>query len=226
MSLKILIVAATQSEADILKSIPGIKPVAGGFILFDLFLIPLVTGVGSVATSWAMTKSITSGSRPDLVINIGIAGTYRDDIKIGEVVIPVSDCFADAGINTGKGFLSLAEAGLEDPDAFPFRSGKIISENKYVSAITGLIKPVSAVTVNMATATGTGIRNITERFNPDIETMEGAAFFYVCSRENLVFAAIRSVSNRVEEIRDKQKWNIPLALNNLAKKLNEILLLF
>ena len=225
MSLKILIVAATQSEAEILNSIPGIEPVEEGFIFNDIFIVPLVTGVGSIATSWAMTKSITSGISPDLALNIGIAGTYREHIKIGDVVIPVSDCFADAGINTGKGFITLSEAGLEDSDAPPFRSGKIISENKYVSVITRLMKPASAVTVNMATATENGIRSIMERYNPDIETMEGAAFFYVCSRENLPFAAIRSVSNRVEEIRDKKKWNIPLALGNLTDKLNEVLLL-
>ena len=51
----------------------------------------------------------------------------------GEVVVPVSDCFADAGIDTGKGFLTLAEAGLEDPDQFPFKGGRIIADNRFVN---------------------------------------------------------------------------------------------
>jgi futalosine hydrolase len=53
--------------------------------------------------------------------------------------------------------------------------------------------------------------------------MEGAAFFYVCSKENIPFLALRAVSNRVEP-RDKAKWNIPLALKNLSDELGKVLL--
>jgi futalosine hydrolase len=66
---------------------------------------------------------------------------------------------------------------------------------------------------------------ISERYHPDIETMEGAAFFYVCSRENIPFLAIRAVSNKVE-LRNREKWNIPLAINNLSEKFGELLLSF
>jgi futalosine hydrolase len=51
--------------------------------------------------------------------------------------------------------------------------------------------------------------------------MEGAAFFYVCSRENIPFLAIRAVSNKVEP-RNREKWNIPLAIKNLSEKLGEL----
>jgi futalosine hydrolase len=224
MPLRILIVAATQAEADTLISIPAIKPVPKGFLFGGNEIIFLVTGVGSVATAWAMTKWISSGSKPDLAINVGIAGSYRDDIAPGEVVLPVSDCFADAGVDTGKKFLSLAEAGLEDPDLFPFRSGRIIAENRFVSAALKLIRPVNAVTVNTATGSTDNIKMISNRYHPDIETMEGASFFYVCSKENIPFLALRSVSNRVE-IRNKGKWNITLALNNLSERLKEVILL-
>jgi futalosine hydrolase len=64
---------------------------------------------------------------------------------------------------------------------------------------------------------------ILKRYHPDIETMEGAAFFYVCSKENIPFLALRAVSNRVEP-RDKAKWNIPLALKNLSDELGKVLL--
>ena len=74
------------------------------FHLETLRLIPLVTGVGSISTAWAMKKWISSGLRPDLAINTGIAGSYKDDIATGDVVMPVSDCFADAGIETGNRF--------------------------------------------------------------------------------------------------------------------------
>jgi futalosine hydrolase len=137
----------------------------------------------------------------------------------------VSDCFADAGIDTGDGFLTLAEAGLEDPDRFPFRSGWIDAENRFVNQAKEVLRPVRAVTVNTATGSQNSIKMISERYHPDIETMEGASFFYICSRENIPFLALRAVSNRVGS-RNKEKWNIPLALDNLSARLLEVTLLF
>ena len=225
MPLRIFIVTATQAEADTLLSIPGIRTIPEGFLLGNIEILLLVTGVGSVATAWAMTKRISIGSKPDLAVNIGIAGSYRDDLVTGEVVVPVSDCFADAGVETVDGFLTFAEAGLEDPDRFPFRGGWLYAENRFVAKAVEVLRPVRAVTVNTATGSENNIKLISKRYHPDIETMEGASFFYICSRENIPFLALRAVSNRVEP-RNKEKWNILLALNSLSATLKEILLLF
>jgi futalosine hydrolase len=59
------------------------------------------------------------------------------------------------------------------------------------------------------------------RFSPDIETMESAAFFYVCLQEKIPFLALRAISNKVEP-RDKSKWNIPLAMQNLSNVLKNV----
>ncbi len=96
MLKKILIVVATEEEADALRRIPGIRSSPDGFYLGKCEISLLVTGMGSAATSWAMEKWLSANQKPDLAINIGIAGSFREDIKIGEVVVPVSDCFADA----------------------------------------------------------------------------------------------------------------------------------
>ena len=222
---KILLVAATESEAEAFRKIDGIKPSAGGFVFRDLEIIPLVTGVGSVATSWTMTKWISSNPKPDLAVNIGIAGSYREEIRIGEVVVPVSDCFADAGIETADGFHTLSEAGLQDPDKFPFKEGKIIAENSYIKKASGHFKTVSAITVNSASGSQPTIDRLIKKYNPGIETMEGATFFYICSGESIPFLSLRSVSNMVEP-RNKGKWNIPLALDSLSERLEELFLLF
>ena len=224
MSLRILFVTATPSEAEILNLLPGLKSTPEGISFRSHEISTLVTGVGSIATAWAMTKRLSSGFRPDLAINAGIAGSFRDDLPAGEVVIPVSDCFADAGIDTGKGFMTLAEAGLEDPDQYPFRGGKIIAENKYVKKATGLLKPVKAITVNTSTGSTETIERLVNKYDPDIETMEGATFFYICTREEIPFLALRSISNRVEP-RNREKWDIRLALNKLQIQLKEVLLL-
>jgi futalosine hydrolase len=62
---------------------------------------------------------------------------------------------------------------------------------------------------------------LVRRFDPDIETMEGASFFYICRRESIPFFAVRSISNRVER-RNRASWNIPLALENLSVRMEEV----
>jgi futalosine hydrolase len=52
--------------------------------------------------------------------------------------------------------------------------------------------------------------------------MEGAAFLFVCENERIPYVQIRAVSNYVEK-RNRDAWNIPLALSNLSLKMIEIL---
>ncbi len=220
----ILLVTATLAEADAFRKSAGAKDL-NGLIPFGKFIVEvLITGVGANSTAWAMTKWFSANPKPALVINAGIAGSFRDIFSPGEVVVPVSDCFADAGIETPDGFQTWFEAGLEDPDKFPFRDGKIYAENEFVTLATKGLKPVRAITVNTATGSNQTIKKLAGKFNPDIETMEGAAFFYICSQEKVPFLALRSVSNKVEP-RDKNKWNIPLAIDNLSEKLSEFILM-
>jgi len=223
MSMKILIVSATDAEADALKKIPELKSCRDGYVLGECEISVLVTGVGCVATSWAMAKWLSANPSPDLAVNIGIAGSYRNEIKIGEVVVPVEDCFADSGIEDNGRFLTLAEAGLADPDKFPFKKGKIEAGNQFVETAINRMKPVNAITVNTASGTLQTIEKLFKKYNPDIETMEGAAFFYICSGEKIPFLALRSISNKVEP-RNKGNWDIRLALDNLSGKLKDYIL--
>ena len=124
MPIKILYISATRAEAEILKRVRGMELHEQHYRLNGLEIFPLVTGVGSMETAWAMTKWFCTHESPDLVINAGIAGSFREDFGIGEVVLPVSDCFADSGIEDGDQFMTLPEAGLSDADAFPFSAGE------------------------------------------------------------------------------------------------------
>jgi futalosine hydrolase len=137
--------------------------------------------------------------------------------------MPLSDCFADAGIEDDDNFLTMSEAGLNSADEFPFREGLLFADTRYCVPMGSLLKPVRAITVNTATGTEATRKKLLKKYNPDIETMEGATFFYICARENIPFLALRAISNRVEP-RNKTKWNIALALDNLSEKLNEVLI--
>lgn len=223
MSYKILLVTATSVEADTLKKIEGIIPVPRGYRYGKFEISLLITGIGSIATAWAMKQWLSANEKPDLAINAGIAGSYKDEFEPGDVVMPVSDCFADSGIEDGDTFLTLAEAGLVEDNEFPFKNGLLIADNSHITKMKNLLKPVRAITVNTATGSEPTRVKLEKKFNPDIETMESATFFYICSVENISFLAVRSISNRVEA-RNKSRWNISLALNNLSNKLNEVIL--
>jgi futalosine hydrolase len=222
MSFKVLYVTATSAETVALRKVRDMSPFAEGFRSGNLELSILVAGIGTVQTVYNMSKWLSKNGKPDVAINAGIAGTFRDKYRIGDVVMPVNECFADAGIEDGDNFNTLFETGLADPDEFPFSGGMIKSHEKYVKELRHVLKPVSAITVNTATGSDMTKSRLVRKYNPDIETMEGASFFYICARENIPFFAIRAISNRIET-RNRDKWNIPLAMERLSIKLGEIL---
>jgi futalosine hydrolase len=223
MALKILYVTATSVEADSLRKIRGIETIPEGYRLGNCEIAILITGVGSIATAWAIKQWISVNEKPSLVINGGIAGSYNDEVKIGDVVMPVTDLFADAGVEDGDNFLTMSEAGLTGSNEFPFREGLLHFDNSLGIHLKSSLKPVKAITVNCATGSEATAKRLKEKFNPDIETMEGATFFYICSRENIPFLALRSISNMVGP-RNKDNWDIGLALYNLSEKLREVIL--
>lgn len=221
MSLKILFLTSTDAEADALKKTKGIVMANNKYHFGSLDIELLIGGIGIMSTSWALSKWISANKKPDLAMNVGIAGSYLEQFPVGSVVMPVSDCFADAGIEDGENFFTLFEAGLSQKDEFPFTDGVIKAGNSYCEKLQDILNHVNAITVNTSTGAEKTKQRLSEKFNPAIETMEGAAFFYICAKENIPFAALRSVSNMVER-RDRDKWNIPLAIDNMAVALEAV----
>ena len=56
---------------------------------------------------------------------------------------------------------------------------------------------------------------VTERFSPQVESMEGAAFMYACLVHGLPFAQVRAISNVVER-RNRGAWKLTEAIENLG----------
>ena len=177
-----------------------------------------------MATAWAMKQWLCGNEKTELAINAGIAGSFNRDIPVGSVVMPVSDCYSDLGIETTSGIDPLSETPFMPTDKFPFVDGRIICNNKFSEMAGRIIKPVRAVTTNTSTGTETTAEKIRRLWEPDIETMEGAAFFYICSMEKIPFLSLRAISNMVGP-REINKWDISLALSNLSDKIKDFLLL-
>lgn len=209
----ILIAAAHPSEADVAVRAAKLAGVACEII---------TTGVGGAAMSWSLNKWFAGGVKADLIINAGIAGSFKNSLVPGDVVMPVSDCFADMGIDDNGTFMSLFRANLADPDQAPFTNGRIICNNKWVTTLKGTLRQVTAATVNMTSGSEPVISRIVKAWDPEIETMEGAWFAYSCTMHKTDYISVRAVSNFVEP-RDKARWNIPFALERLHDALVMVL---
>ena len=200
--MKILIVAATEVEISELRSVAT-----------DSHKLEfLVTGPGMVSTTYELTRFLRE-NKFDLAVNCGLAGSFVRTIKIGEVVEVNTDTLSELGAEDDEQFLSLAEIGLEGRNDFQ-SSARTNSNHDF--------KKVKGITVNTVHGNMASIEKVIKKYKPEIESMEGAAFFYVCEKENIPSIQLRAISNYVER-RNKDNWNIPLALQNLKLALEKLL---
>lgn len=222
MIQSILITAATQTELNCLDFLKDMTTDASDEDYRGIKILRLVTGIGSVSTVWSLMDFLKRGIKPSISINLGIAGSYKEKYNVGSVLVPASDCFADMGIESSHPFKTIWETGLIDPDKFPFKKARVSASPELINIAHEIFPLVQGITVNTCTGTSLTKELWKSKFNPDIETMEGAGFYYVCQRENIPSVAIRSVSNMVEE-RNREGWNIELALEKLGSS-SELLL--
>ena len=107
-------------------------------------------------------------------------------------------------------------------DEIPFSHGHLNPPHwKLLSLPKGLLT-VNAITVNTTSGTAERISKLENLFDPDIESMEGAAFYFCCMHMHLPCFQLRSISNYVEK-RNKANWNIPLAVEQLNIALQKII---
>ncbi len=180
----------------------------------------LITGIGIAFTVYELT-SVLSKKKYDFVLNIGIAGSLSSSLHIGDVVKVESEEFADLGIRSKNMFSTLFEMNFLDKNKFPFSDGKL-KYTDFKNNWFSNLKQVNGITVNTVNGNINEIEKLKQKFDADIESMEGAAVFYVCLMEKVPFAEIRAISNYVEE-RNKDNWNIPLAISNLTNYCKDLL---
>ena len=158
-----------------------------------------------------------------MVINPGVAGSYNENFKIGDVVCLATEQFGDIGINDNGELLTLFEMGYVDRGNAPFTNGKLccpVSNLKYKTLVK--LPIVNGLTVNLVSGNESDIEKRKSKFSADIESMEGAGVFYVCLLQEVHFIEIRAVSNKVEP-RNVKNWNMPLAIMNLGKTTIDLL---
>lgn len=202
--MEILVVAATKME---------ITPFTEQNNSADI----LITGVGAPATIYALTKALQK-KRYDLVIQAGIAGTFRNAFAPGETFAVKSDVFADLGIHERDDFFTLFDKGFANADESPYSNGRLENPSDDFFSLS----PATAITINTVSDKYAQAELFVKKYDPDIESMEGAAFHYVCISEGVKFLQLRSISNFVGE-RVKTNWKMKESIATLNENLKRII---
>ncbi len=214
--MKILICAAEQEEIECAQQALRVyESKIADKVQIDFML----TGVGTTSTCYRLTKQIIEAGRNyALVINIGIAGSYDlNSFPIGSVAFIEKEFAGDLGFMTGSGFQTLFDSKTLDANLFPFIDGELRAPvlPEHFEEIAKCFKRGTGVTVQTISCSQETKRRLIDKYSPNIESMEGAGFFYVCLNEHINFMELRSVSNEVG-IEDSAKWDTPAALRALT----------
>lgn len=204
--MKTLVVAATELE--IAASIPTFVETKTDY---------LVTGVGMVATAFALGQYL-QGKSYDLLINVGISGTFNPYHKLGALLKIKTDRVFEFGAENDQDFIPIDSLGF---------GNSVFVESLPETALPAEfyeIPYVDAITVNKVHGADNSIDRIKKEHGLNLlESMEGAAFFYAANKLRLPCVQVRSISNLVEK-RNVENWNIPLALNELNSWLQRFLI--
>jgi futalosine hydrolase len=210
--MKIIITSATEFEVAIAKQrIKSTKEVDISFV---------VTGIGILATAVNLSKIIYE-QKPDFIIQAGIAGCFDSSILLGETVLVEEEFLGDLGVVENGKWKDVFDLELMTPNTSPFKKKGLI--NPAIKQFNNLHLPtIKAVTVNQISTDENHIKQLKKKYNPVIETMEGAALHYFCNIHQIPYLQIRSISNYIGE-RDKSKWKMKLAIDNLTPTLKRVI---
>lgn len=214
--IRILICAAEQEEIECAtQALRLYESKIAGKVQVDFML----TGVGTTSTCYRLTKKIVEAEdKYEFALNIGIAGSYDlERFPIGSVALIEKEFAGDLGFMTGSGFKTLFDSMSLDANLFPFVDGELRAPalpGCFDEIAKGFKKGVGVTVQTISNSEETKQRLIS-KFSPDIESMEGAGFFYVCLNERMKFMELRSVSNEVG-VEDSSRWSTPAALAALT----------
>lgn len=204
--MHLLILVSTEMELEVFAKRFNLRRNEFGFSLrygsrkTDI----LITGVGSPSTVYELMSYLHS-NLPDLVLQIGFAGSFHRDLLPGSMVEVISECFGDLGLDNSGQIKPLAKA-------FPGLKGSV---NRIANPSKTKLPGKHGVTVNLTSGSAERERLMLDLWQPDVETMEGAAGMWVCQQEKIPYLQVRVISNYTGQ-RDSAQWDTALAQQSLS----------
>jgi futalosine hydrolase len=221
--MRMLLVTATERElAPLVARLtpaprPDVSAPLRGFTHGGHDIDVLTTGVGMVATA-AWCGFVLAKRSYDLMIDLGVCGSFDPAYPPGTVVNVVADCIPELGAEDDEEFLTVQQLGLLAPDEPPFSGGMLRNSHAPANPVIAALPHANGITVNTVHGNDDSIARVVGRFRgqarPQVETMEGAAFMYACLVSGAPFAQVRAVSNMVEK-RNRAAWRLAHAVSTL-----------
>ena len=220
MPKKLLVCAATSMELQAFRGGDETWPLDEALGHWSAAIGPLAVGITGVGIPHTLLRlpGLLESWKPDLVLNIGIAGAYPNSgLKVGDIAMARSETIGDIGFELPEepGFRSVADAPFgdfyrkvpmallpafrQDPEGYQFHE-------------------IDACTVNACTGTlRTGLLR-EQLFSAGMETMEGAAVALACHAASVPVCEVRAISNIAAD-REMRPENVQLALECLRRYL-------
>ena len=176
----------------------------------------LTTGVGMIATA-AWCSRTFAAEHYDLALNVGLCGSFEASIAAPDVVHVTADRIAELGAEDGDDFLTIHQLQLLGENEFPFDRGLLVNTNPPTLPPLATLRSVTGITVNTVHGNERTIAAVRDRYDPDVESMEGAAFMYASLIAGVPFAQVRAVSNAVVR-RNRGAWRIDAAIQALGEQ--------
>lgn len=211
MYRNILIISATEMEVEAIKS--WWETNEEQYPLMQIKFV--VTGIATSMTILNLTKKLLKNNY-DLVIQLGIAGTYQDALPVGKVVAVLTEIHGDVGYEDIDG-------SIHSLDAFSSVEERVVTNEYLKGLVTTDIPKVISLTVDLSSGTNSTVERRKWQYNADIENMEGFGLHLVANDLRIPYMQVRAISNIVEE-RNTENWEIPRALKNLKFYFTEELL--
>lgn len=185
---------------------------AKAFILTEPRDPVFVGGVGMAEIAAATLRAVKA-KKPQLVVLAGIAGACDRTLRRGEVVEVVTERIAGIPERYAR------EYETSGPDlGLPLAAGVTVCRSGDGAAAKD--GPKSAAEGTHHQTPEGNPEDTPGGYLPEVENMEGAAFFAVCDALGVACCQIRAVSNYVGE--PFGQWAVEEAVGNLTEKLNQI----
>ncbi len=204
--MKLLIVAATSGEVALFANYLEEKGIGQDDVKV------MITGVGPIATAYALTRELCI-TRYDFIVQAGVGGSFDQGLPLGAVVFIGSDTYGDLGAEDHDQYLDIFDLGLMPENDAVHTAKKMVTPQLPIHEQMSL-PVVAGITVSTVSGKDATINFRTRKFGATVESMEGAAFHYVCIKEGMAFAQVRAISNYVVP-RDKSTWRMKDAIVNL-----------
>jgi len=204
--MKLLLVAATASEADAIGT-----PAAGRMV---------VSGVGRTNAAAATTLGLIAHGPFDAVISVGLAGVLPGSgLEIGDVIAADHCVYMEEGIDTPEGFRTMSDLGWP---LGAFEGNAVPCGGDLVDRLRSILPMGRIATVATCSGIDAAAERVAARTGCVAEAMEGAAVVHAAGRLDVPGIEIRAISNTTGD-RDGQVWDVRLALQALADLMPAVL---